>query len=185
MAHVGKATKVLHPVLEGIHITIENVTGKTGDAYVEMVGMKDAMDHVERFRKRQMEGHVDRLGDRPVEMEISSPDALLQAVFKAGSTGVEWRGGNPTIRDPPLGQTYGHFKTFVPTEDLTMLLKHAETQVCFIFLHLALSFVVSLVFFSSSLVVSSIPIGCTCILLTLPIHRRPSASSAPSAPTSA
>ncbi|KAK7754587.1 hypothetical protein SLS62_003370 [Diatrype stigma] len=131
MAHVGKSTKILHPVLEGIHITMENVTGKTGEAYVEMVGMKDALDHVERFRKRQLEGHVDRLGDRPVEMEISSPDALLKAVFKAGSTGVEWRGGNPTIKDPPLGQNYGYFKTFVPTEDLTMLLKHAETQTTF------------------------------------------------------
>lgn len=108
---------------------MENVTGKTCEAYVETLTMKDSMDIVARHERRQADGHIDRLGDRPVEMDISSPDALLQAVFKAGSTGVEWRGGNPMIKEPPMGQKFGYFKEFVPAEDLTMLVKHAETQV--------------------------------------------------------
>lgn len=112
-----------------MHITIESVTGKTCDAFVETQTMRDAMDVVERSRRRAAAGHVDRLGDRPVEVEVSSPDALLQAVFRAGSTGVEWRGGSPAIVDRAPGQPFGHFKEFVPAEELTMLLKHAETQV--------------------------------------------------------
>lgn len=108
---------------------MESITGKTSDAFVEVQTMQDALDAVERHRMRQMEGSVDRLGDRPLDIEVSSQDALLKAVFKAGSTGVEWRHGTPHILPSFPGQRIGWFKEFVTAEELTMLLKHAENPV--------------------------------------------------------
>ena len=108
---------------------MESITGKTGDAFVEVKTMQDAMDAVARYRARQAEGHIDRLGDRPLELEVSSQDALLKTVFKTGSTGVEWRGGTPHILAATPGQKIGLFKQFVTAEELTMLVKHAENPV--------------------------------------------------------
>ena len=108
---------------------MEPITGKTADAFVEVQTMQDAIDAVEKHRQRLADGHVDRLGDRPLDMEVSSQDALLKPVFKSGSTGVEWRGGTPHILPRAPGQKFGFFKQFVSAEELTMLLKHAETPV--------------------------------------------------------
>ncbi|RYP56724.1 hypothetical protein DL771_011663 [Monosporascus sp. 5C6A] len=127
-AKLGISARTLPDSHEGIHILIDFITGKTIDAFVETVGMQDAMAVVGRHLDKLADGQQDRILNRPVEMSVSSPDALRKAVFKIGSVGVKWIGGEPQVQVPEPGQVIGKFKEFVPGENLAMLLKHAEHQ---------------------------------------------------------
>lgn len=108
---------------------MELVTGKTGDVFVEMESNSDAIAAISRHSRRMADGLIDRLGDRPIDIELSSPDELLKTVFKNGSIGVKWNQGKPEIQNPPEHQAFGYFKGFVTQEELTMIIKHAEHQV--------------------------------------------------------
>ncbi|RYP49431.1 hypothetical protein DL768_004876 [Monosporascus sp. mg162] len=130
-AKLGKPAKTLPDSHEGIHILIDYITGKTVDAFIETVGMQDAMAVVSKHQDKLASGQQDKILNRPVEMSVSSPDMLRKAVFKIGSVGVKWIGGEPQVQVPEPGQVIGKFKEFVPAENLTMLLKHAENQTTF------------------------------------------------------
>ncbi|RYO78033.1 hypothetical protein DL762_008909 [Monosporascus cannonballus] len=130
-AKLGKPAKTLPDSHEGIHILIDYITGKTVDAFIETVTMQDAMAVVGKHQDKLADGQQDKILNRPAEMSVSSPDALRKAVFKAGSVGVKWIGGEPQVQVPEPGQVIGKFKAFVPAENLTMLLKHAENQTTF------------------------------------------------------
>ncbi|RYP18451.1 hypothetical protein DL767_009838 [Monosporascus sp. MG133] len=130
-AKLGKPAKTLPDSHEGIHILIDYITGKTIDAFVETVGMEDAMAVVGKHQDKLADGQQDKILNRPAEMSVSSPDVLRRAVFKIGSVGVKWIGGEPQVQVPEPGQVIGKFKEFVPAENLAMLLKHAENQTTF------------------------------------------------------
>ncbi|RYP58337.1 hypothetical protein DL769_008996 [Monosporascus sp. CRB-8-3] len=130
-AKLGKPAKTLPDSHEGIHIIIDYITGKTIDAFIETVTMQDAMAVVGKHQDKLADGQQDKILNRPAEMSVSSPDALRKAVFKTGSVGVKWIGGEPQVQVPEPGQVIGKFKGFVPAENLTMLLKHAENQTTF------------------------------------------------------
>ncbi|RYP02982.1 hypothetical protein DL764_005468 [Monosporascus ibericus] len=130
-AKLGKPAKTLPDSHEGIHILIDYITGKTIDAYIETVGMEDAMAFVGKHQDKLADGQQDKILNRPAEMSVSSPDVLRKAVFKIGSVGVKWIGGEPYVQVPEPGQVIGKFKEFVPAENLAMLLKHAENQSSF------------------------------------------------------
>lgn len=110
---------------EPVHIIMERVTSKTQDAYVEFVTMQDAMRAVERHQMTIQKGRISRLGDRPVEVQLSSQSALMKDLFPLAA-GVFWDGAKPVIQGPTEGQPWKTFKGFVTEEEMTMLVKHVE-----------------------------------------------------------
>lgn len=104
---------------------MERVTSKTQDAYVEFMTLPDAMRAVERHQMTIQKGRHSRLGDRPVEVQLSSQSALMKDLFPLAS-GVFWEGSMPVIQGPIEGQPWKTFKGFVTEEEMTMLVKHVE-----------------------------------------------------------
>ena len=62
--------------------------------------------------------------DRVVNVEVSSQDILLKELFPRAKN-VVWKDGKPTIEESTELFNSG-FKTFVTSEELVMLVRHAE-----------------------------------------------------------
>jgi hypothetical protein len=104
---------------------MERVSSKTQDCYVEFMTTQDAVRAVDRHRDNQQKGRPSRLGERPVEVLLSSQAALMQDLFPLAA-GVWWDNGKPVIQAPIDGQPWKTFKGFVTEEEMTMLVKHVE-----------------------------------------------------------
>jgi hypothetical protein len=104
---------------------MERVSSKTQDAYVEFLTLHDAMRAVDRHSTNGQKGRHSRLGERPVEVQLSSQSALMQDLFPLAA-GVIWDGSKPLIQAPIDGQPWKTFKGFVTEEEMTMLVKHVE-----------------------------------------------------------
>jgi hypothetical protein len=104
---------------------MDRVNSKTQDAYVEFETLKDAMAAVARFQNNAQRGRATRLGDRPIDVGMSSQDQLMRDLFPIAA-GVDWKGGRPTIKNFEADQPWNNFKSFVTTEELIMLIKHVE-----------------------------------------------------------
>jgi hypothetical protein len=104
---------------------MERVSSKTQECYVEFVTMSDAVRAVERFKENTQKGRPNRLGDRPVEVQLSSQAALMHDLFPLAS-GVVWDGAKPIIHAPVNGEPWKTFKGFVTDEEMIMLVKHVE-----------------------------------------------------------
>ncbi|GAB1312289.1 hypothetical protein MFIFM68171_02499 [Madurella fahalii] len=125
IAFLGRNSKILNDNQEPVHIIMERVTSKTQDAYVEFMSLPDAMRAVERHQLAIQKGRNAKLGDRPVEVQLSSQSALMKDLFPLAS-GVFWEGSKPVIQGPIEGQPWKTFKGFVTEEEMTMLVKHVE-----------------------------------------------------------
>ena len=125
IALVGKNAKMLNDVDEPVHIIMERVSSKTQDAYVEFFSLEAAMKVVERHQELIRKGRQHKIGDRPVEIRIADQSELMKDLFPLAA-GVTWRGAKPEIRESVKGQPWNDFKGFVTTEEMTMLVKHAE-----------------------------------------------------------
>ncbi|KAM7205678.1 hypothetical protein V8F33_001004 [Rhypophila sp. PSN 637] len=125
IALLGRNAKILNDTLEPVHIIMERTTSKTLDAYVEFVSSHEAMKAVERLGHAQTRGRLPRLGDRPVEVTLSSPTQLMTDLFPL-ATGVMWRGSYPHIQESGADEPWKTFKGFVTEEEMTMLVKHVE-----------------------------------------------------------
>ncbi|KAI9644357.1 hypothetical protein NHQ30_007714 [Ciborinia camelliae] len=112
---------------EPIHIIMERVTSKTLDAYVEFISFSEAANAVQRFDTNRLGGRGGRLGQRHVEVELSSQEELMKQLFPKAKN-VEWHGAIPRIipRDPNDKYNSG-FQGFVSSEELVMLKKHVES----------------------------------------------------------
>lgn len=111
---------------EPIHIVMERVTSKTLDCYVEFINLNEAISAVSRFETNRNGGRSGRLGQRHVEIELSSQEALMKDLFpKAKNT--KWTNGaaHITPKDPE-DQFNSGFQGFVSKEELVMLVKHVE-----------------------------------------------------------
>ncbi|KAK4125129.1 hypothetical protein N657DRAFT_570749 [Parathielavia appendiculata] len=125
IAFLGRNSKILNDNQEPVHIIMERVSSKTQDCYVEFMTTQDAVRAVDRHRDNLTKGRPSRLGERPVEVLLSSQAALMQDLFPLAS-GVWWNGGKPVIQAPVDGQPWKTFKGFVTEEEMTMLVKHVE-----------------------------------------------------------
>ena len=105
---------------------MERVTSKTLDCYVEFVDFDEAVNAVNRFEVNRSGGRSGRLGQRHVEVELSSQEALMKDMFPKAKN-VKWKGSRPEIipRDPNDRYNSG-FQGFVTREELVMLVKHVE-----------------------------------------------------------
>lgn len=104
---------------------MERVTSKTMDAYVEFVSLEEAMKAVDKHHHNLKSGRVSRLGDRPIEVELSSQANLMRDLFPL-ARGLIWDGATPHFK--PFNQNYAweNFRGFVSEEEMVMLIKHVE-----------------------------------------------------------
>lgn len=96
---------------------MERVTTKTNDAYVEFMGMQAASNAVEKHHKTIANGRLSRLGDRPIEVELSSQAALMADLFPRAK-GVRWEGPVPIILEDHPTEPWNSFKGFVTYEEM-------------------------------------------------------------------
>ena len=104
---------------------MERVTSRTYDAYVEFMSGHDANKAVEKVHIATNKGRLPRLGDRPVEVELSSQAALMADLFPV-CRGIEWNGGYPSLKPDNDKEPWNNFKGFFSEEEMTMLVKHVE-----------------------------------------------------------
>lgn len=104
---------------------MERVSSKTHDAYIEVETLQDAINIVERFQNNINKGRVPRLGDRPVDIELSSQSELMAQLFPV-AVGIIWHGSIPEILPSNPREPWSNFKRFVSTEEMIMLVKHVE-----------------------------------------------------------
>ena len=112
---------------EPIHIIMERVTSKTLDAYVEFISFSEAANAVQRFDTNRIGGRGGRLGQRHVEVELSSQEELMKQLFPKAKN-VKWHGSKPEIIPRDENDIYNSgFQGFVSREELVMLVKHVES----------------------------------------------------------
>lgn len=125
IALLGRNSMILNDNQEPVHIIMERVTSKTLDAYVEFVTTEDALKAVQRHTRALNSGRPNRLGERPVDIELSSQNKLMKDLFPLAS-GVCWDGPKPVIKAPVPNEPWTRFKGFITEEEMTMLVKHVE-----------------------------------------------------------
>lgn len=124
---------------EPVHIVMERVTSKTLDCYVEFINLNEAVNAVQRFEANRIVGKGGRLGQRHVDLELSSQDELMKELFPKAKN-VKWTGGSPQIIETdPTDRYNSGFAGFISKEELVMLVKHVEApqRVSFEYLILA------------------------------------------------
>ena len=95
------------------------------DAYVEFVTLDDANKAVEKHHQHLLSGRVSRLGDRPVDVELSSQESLMKDLFPL-ARGIVWNGVSPRFKPFNPNEPWENFKGFVSEEEMIMLVKHVE-----------------------------------------------------------
>lgn len=103
---------------------MERSTAKTMDCYVEFESASNAEDTVNRINRIYETGRPPRLGNRHVDVELSSQDALLKDLFPRAKC-VVWKNGIPfalTNNDP---YSTG-FAGFLTSEEVVGAIRHAE-----------------------------------------------------------
>ncbi|KAJ5484268.1 Nucleotide-binding alpha-beta plait [Penicillium expansum] len=122
---LGRSANLL-PSSQGcpIHIIMERSTGKTMDCYVEFPTNKDAEDTVNRISHAYDAGSTPRMGNRHVDIEISTPAKLLKAVFPRAKC-ISWENGEPVQLVNKDSWSTG-FDGFLTDEELFCLTRHAE-----------------------------------------------------------
>jgi hypothetical protein len=127
MAFLGRNARLVNEnEHEPVHIVMERVTSKTLDCFVEFINLNEAVNAVQRFDVNKVGGRGSRLGNRHVDVELSSQDELMKELFPK-TKNVKWVGGRPEIlpRDPDDKYNSG-FAGFISKEELVMLVKHVE-----------------------------------------------------------
>jgi hypothetical protein len=106
---------------------MERVTSKTMDAYVEFINIAEAVNAVNRYEQNRALGRPGRLGERHVDMELSSQAQLMGDLFPKARN-VKWNGSRPEIIPVPQNDPYNSgFQGFLIREELIMMVKHVET----------------------------------------------------------
>ncbi|CAL3962680.1 unnamed protein product [Diplocarpon coronariae] len=127
LAFLGRNARIISEQdFEPVHIVMERVTSKTLDCYVEFVNFNEAVNAVNRFETNRTGGRGGRLGQRHVEVELSSQEQLMKDLFPKAKN-VTWAGSKPMIKARDLNDPYNSgFQGFISKEELVMLVKHVE-----------------------------------------------------------
>ncbi|KAJ5342165.1 Nucleotide-binding alpha-beta plait [Penicillium brevicompactum] len=107
-----------------IHVIMERSTGKTMDCFVEYVSDADAEKACARLNRNYDLGSAPRMGNRHVDVEMSSPEQLMKALFPLTKC-VEWNDGSPVEEENNDHWSTG-FDGFLTDEELFCLVRHAE-----------------------------------------------------------
>ncbi|PLB49208.1 hypothetical protein P170DRAFT_313766, partial [Aspergillus steynii IBT 23096] len=107
-----------------IHIIMERSTAKTMDCYVELETTANAEETVNRINRIYETGRPPRLGNRHVDVEFSSQDALLKDLFPRAKC-VVWENGIPFALANTDPYSTG-FAGFLTSEEVVGAIRHAE-----------------------------------------------------------
>lgn len=133
LACLGRNAQVV-PMAAGtpyfaVHIIMDRNTGKTNDAFIEVTRQQEAVTIVNSFTRRLMAGRQLRIGERLVDVELSSQEELMHHLFPRAKF-VTWNGSVPTINFDGdtyfVGQPAIGFDGFVGSEEMVMLVKFAD-----------------------------------------------------------
>ena len=129
IAALGRSTRIAAmpkgTAYLAIHIVMERSTGKTMDCFVELDTVDEAKSAIAGFQQRCNNNRHPRIGDRHVEIELSSQEALMKELFPRAKC-VNWEGQVPRIYASTEAFNSG-FQGFVTSEEMVMITKHAET----------------------------------------------------------
>lgn len=122
------ANHLINAHVEGypVHIIMERSTGKTMDCYVEFkTPVLAANDWEHSFGLKRMS--VPKIGSRNVEVILSNQAELMKDMFpRAKCVHFDPELGTPTLI--PNRDVYSSgYKGFLTTEELTCMVRHAET----------------------------------------------------------
>lgn len=113
-----------------VHILMDRQSGKTLDCYVEVESVQEAKTLVRQMAQRVTDKRPPKLGDRIVEVKLSSQDYLLTAAFPHGKN-VSFKNGKPVIkleREEFYPGVYSTgFTGFLQEEEIYAMSKHADT----------------------------------------------------------
>ena len=103
---------------------MERSTAKTMDCYAELETVQDARDTVVRINKIFETGRAPRLGNRVVDVELSSQDELLKDLFPRAKCLI-WKNGIPIALENSDFYSTG-FAGFLTSEEIYGAIRHAE-----------------------------------------------------------
>ncbi|KAL8790657.1 MAG: hypothetical protein Q9213_000505 [Squamulea squamosa] len=122
LGFLGRNAKIITPEYGvAVHIIMDRPTGKTMDCYVEFFSQGDAQA---ALNKCLMRGSQLRLGERVVDVHMSSQDELLKELFPRAKN-CTWEHGRPQITESTEPYNTG-FKTFVTNEELLQTVTWAD-----------------------------------------------------------
>jgi len=125
LAMLGRNAKLPKDLEEPVHVIMDKTTSKTQDAYVEFATHADAVKAIERYGDLVHKRRHPRLGQRPVELELSNQAALMTDIFPFAH-GVFWDGATPVIQAPVVDESWKTFQGFVTEEEMTLLVRFVE-----------------------------------------------------------
>lgn len=107
-----------------VHIIMERSTAKTMDCYAEFDTPEDASEAVTRINRIYETGRAPRLGNRHVDVEVSSQDELLKDLFPRAKC-IVWQDGIPVVM-PNIDPYSSGFAGFFTSEEMVGAIRHAE-----------------------------------------------------------
>lgn len=121
---MGRHAKLLTPEMGcAVHIVMERSTAKTMECFVEFMTPGDASKSM-RYLNGGLPAHPPRLGPRFVQIELSTQDELLDAMFPRAKC-VSWHNGVPYIVKNTDPYSTG-FQGFFTHEEFYNIVRHAE-----------------------------------------------------------
>ncbi|KAL8670198.1 MAG: hypothetical protein Q9168_005254 [Polycauliona sp. 1 TL-2023] len=122
LGFLGRNAKIITPEYGvAIHIIMDRPTGKTMDCYIEFFSQGDAQAALNKCLAR---GSQLRLGERVVDVHMSSQDELLKELFPRAKN-CTWEHGRPKITESTEPYNTG-FKAFVTNEELLQTVTWAD-----------------------------------------------------------
>ncbi|RHZ53764.1 hypothetical protein CDV55_103813 [Aspergillus turcosus] len=122
---LGRQARLITPQQGcAIHIIMERSTAKTMECYAEFQSATDAQETATRINRIYETGRAPRLGNRSVDVEFSSQDALLKDLFPRAKC-IIWKDAMPTAvpNDDPFSTGFSGFFT---SEEIVNAIRHAE-----------------------------------------------------------
>lgn len=121
---MGSRAKLI-PMQRGtsVHIIMDRSTAKTMDCYVEFVTAADAKETLE-WLNRGLPAVPPRLGDRHIDIEMSSQDELLKDLFPRAKC-IKWSNGRPILVPNTDPYSVG-FQSFLTAEEIFCMVRNAE-----------------------------------------------------------
>jgi hypothetical protein len=105
---------------------MDRVSGKTEEVFVEFINLDEVINAVRRYENNRKVDRGGLVGDRHVNLEVSSQEHLMEKLFPRAKS-VRWNGAQPIIMPPDPDDMYNSgFKGFVNQEEMVMLIKHVE-----------------------------------------------------------
>lgn len=107
-----------------IHIIQDRMSGKTDDIYVEMKDWNETEKIMRRYDGQNYRDRIPKLGNRRVNMALSTASALMKAIFPRAK--CLWLNGKPERPENWLVDHPSNWDGFVTREEMVKVLMFTE-----------------------------------------------------------